>query len=525
VITPIRVGDQRGVVAAERPGPGAPSVATWPWVAGAFAASALLGVWVTRDPSLLHVEVTLSAGSLVPLTLALALTVVILRNPAVGLVLLVGAVYLNLSQVLVRHHGFPSMLQLLVVPLLLAGLVDWASARAGGRLRIHPEGPQVVVALVVLHVLTVLLSTTVAHDRTLADARVVEVLKGLAVILLVLLLMTGRARARAAAWTLVGSGTLLAGLALVQTTTGDFGNDFGGLARVKHAHIHGNVFQPRIAGPLGDPNYFAQVLLVLVPVALFLAWEESSRKLRALALGCGGLVVAATVLTYSRGGALALGVVFVLFLASREVNLRRATAGLLVVLAAGYLLPQDFTQRLATVSEILPGQEEEVLPRDSSFRERLLLAGVAWEMFRDRPVLGVGAGNYTIHFDDYLDRVGSAARDYGGADESRYPHNLYLELGAEGGVAGLASFLAAMVGVLALLGAARRRFRVTGDPFLAGLATAVAIALVGYLVSSVFLHGHFQRYLWLLVGLGIALGALASRSTASSAEASAGVSS
>jgi putative inorganic carbon (hco3(-)) transporter len=480
----------------------------WPWTATVLVASGFLGFWITREPSFLHLDSALTGRSLVLLFAALGLAAVVVRYPGVGLVLLVTAVYLNLSQVLVREHGFPSLLQLLALPLLLAAWLERTHDRNGTPGLPGFRGHHVLMGLLCLHVLAVLLSTTVATDRALADERLQETLKGLVLAVILILLITSRGRMRWAAWSLLAAGTLLGGLSLLQTATGDFGNDFGGLARIKHAHIHGNVFQPRIAGPLGDPNYFAQILLILVPLALFMGWKESGIRLRTLAFLAAGVITGATVLTYSRGGALALACVLVLVFLIRGVNLIRLAAGGLVVVAVVWLLPQDFTHRLATVVEIVPGQEEEVLERDSSFEERLLLGGVAWEMFRDRPVLGVGAANYTVHFDDYVDRVGSEAREYTSTDGTRYPHNLYLELGAEGGVIALLSFLMVMGASLALLHRARQRFLAAGDPFFAGLAAGLALAIVGYLLSSLFLHGHFQRYLWLLVGLGAALYAL-----------------
>jgi O-antigen ligase len=130
-------------------------------------------------------------------------------------------------------------------------------------------------------------------------------------------------------------------------------------------------------------------------------------------------------------------------------------------------------------------------------------------MFASRPLRGVGAGNYTVRFDEYADRVPSAARDYAMDDAERYPHNLFLELGAEGGVVLLGVFVALAAYVLNLLVRARRRFREAGDEPLAALAAAVALGVTGYLASSLFLHGAFQRYLWLLVGLAAALHVLA----------------
>jgi putative inorganic carbon (HCO3(-)) transporter len=179
-----------------------------------------------------------------------------------------------------------------------------------------------------------------------------------------------------------------------------------------------------------------------------------------------------------------------------------ALAGLLVV-----ALPSDFTERLTTLEQVFPGGGETLHP-DSSFEKRRLVTRAAWEMFLDHPLSGVGAANYTVHYDRYADRVGSAAREYDDPGETHYPHNLYLEIGAETGVPGLLVFGAAVLVAFGYLRRARRRALARGDPGTAVLARGVALGLVGYLVSSLFLHGQFQRYLWLLFALAAALDAL-----------------
>jgi O-antigen ligase len=146
-----------------------------------------------------------------------------------------------------------------------------------------------------------------------------------------------------------------------------------------------------------------------------------------------------------------------------------------------------------------------VIDPDSSFAERKLYALTAWAMFLDHPVLGVGAGNYTVHFDRYADKVGFSARDYEQPGEVHYPHNLYLEIAAETGFVGLAVFAGVVAAAFLGLRRARAVLLARGDRVSADFARAFEIALVGYLVSSVFLHGHFQRYLWLLFGFAAAL--------------------
>ncbi|HSA55640.1 MAG TPA: glycosyltransferase, partial [Gemmatimonadaceae bacterium] len=146
--------------------------------------------------------------------------------------------------------------------------------------------------------------------------------------------------------------------------------------------------------------------------------------------------------------------------------------------------------------------------RDSSFEERLLLTGTAWEMFVENAAVGVGAGNYTARFSEYAQRFGSAAHDYHDPAAPRYPHNLLLEVGAETGAVGLSVFAGALLAAFLALGRVGGRDSPPEAHALRGLARAFQIALAGYLVSSLFLHGDFQRYLWLLLGMAGALDAM-----------------
>lgn len=469
---------------------------------GAGVAALLLGYVVARDAWPLQFEVAFSLQTLGFVAVALVLSVLVVRDPGVGLFALLGFVYLNLSQVLVRYHDLPSLLQLLTFPLVLTIWV--AKPRTAWR------GHWALTWMLAAYCLTVLLSTILASDSALADARVVECLKMFAIYLVVVTLTSSRAVLRRSVWTLVISGAFLAGIALLQVATGDFANEYGGLARVKNAHIYENVFEPRIAGPLGDPNFFAQILLVLVPLALFLGWHAGHRLTKVCAFASAGLITMATVFTYSRGGALALGVVLLLSFLGRKIWSRHAAAAVVVASVLFLMLPVDFASRLTTIRQLLPGSDDLLHP-DSSFEERKLLTTAAWRMLLDHPVLGIGAGNYTIHFDRYAEEIGSASRQYEEPGDSHYPHNLYLEIGAETGLLGIFLFGAVVMICLVSLQQARAAFVRLGDTPSAGLAQALSIAVTGYLISSLFLHGHFQRPLWLLFALAAASYGLSQR--------------
>lgn len=457
-----------------------------------------LGWAVTENPDLLHLDSPFTLANAAALVVALGLCAALLARPGFALALLAAFVYLNLSQVLVREHGLPSLLQLLVIPIGLAA----ARGKGTGRFSALPR--LAITVLLALYCLALLASTLVATDSEIADERTSEALKALVIFALTAVLAATPRRLLQAAWTLVAAGACLGALGVAQVLTGDFRQQFWGFARVKNAHIWGGVFEPRITGPLGDPNFFAQILVVLVPIGLVLAAESRSLRARTLAFGATGLILTGAVLTYSRGGALALGCVLLLTLVSRRIRPRQIALGILALVLLLLLAPREFVQRLGTIGEILPGGEQALDP-DSSFQERKLYVLTAWRMFLDHPWLGVGAGNYTVHYDRYADEVGFTSRDYEPLGEVHYPHNLYLEIAAETGLLGLALFVGAVVAAFVSLRRARGDLLARGDAVSADLARAFEIALVGYLVSSLFLHGHFQRYLWLLFGLAAAV--------------------
>jgi colanic acid/amylovoran biosynthesis glycosyltransferase len=470
------------------------------WVGPALGVlgAVLLSRYAVEQPDFLHLDVAVTPAAFLAAAAGLVLCVCILAYRDFALALLVAAVYLHLSQVLVRQ-GLPSLLQLVAVPLIVAAVLgrppgEWA------RLARRP-----LTWMLVAYTLVLLASTTYARAPDLADARVAEIAKALVIYVLIVSLASSARRVRLAAWTMLLAGTLLAGLGVLRVLGIDVPGLSDGLARVELAHVYGRTFEPRITGPLGDPNFFAQILLVLVPIGLFLAWDTRRRMARVLAFGSVALVVAATVLTYSRGGALALGFVAVLTLVAHGTSWKRLAMGGAVLAAVWtFALPAEFTARLGTVRQFLPGAEK-VVRWDSSFQERVLLTGTAWTMFADNPVLGVGVGNYTTRFPEYAERFGSAAPDYHEAGAARYAHNLFLEVGAETGALGLIVFGGALLAAFGGLGRARAGGTLPGAEGLGGLARAFQVALAGYLASSLFLHGDFPRYLWVLFGMAGAM--------------------
>lgn len=416
----------------------------------------------------------------------------LVRRPAAAACVVIALVVTDVSEILVRRHGWPSVLAIAVGVAVLAVV----GRRATGLVEAlaHP-----VLAAAGTYLAVRILSIAVARDAGLATASVLETARGVLLALVVASALLRRPAVRAAVATAVASATLLAAIAVVQAVTGRYDRDWGGLGRVKDAQIYADVFDRRVAGPVGDPNFFAELLVTVTPLALWAAEYAASTRLRVAAGAAVAVLAAGIAFTYSRGGLLALVVVAVLWTFSHRMTARRlalvASFGLVIAVAAG----QALGARLATLSEFVPGGDDLDEHADSSFVERRLLTGTAWRMFVAAPVLGVGAGNYTVNFDAPAAEVGSTFREVG-EDRPHYPHSLPLEIAAETGIVGLLAFGGVIVAALLGLERARRG----ADPAWSSLLRALQLAVVAHLTCGLFLHGALMRPLYVLLGLSAA---------------------
>jgi O-antigen ligase len=254
----------------------------------------------------------------------------------------------------------------------------------------------------------------------------------------------------------------------------------------------------RAHGDFGQPNPFAGYLGLLLPLAVLLAASPGPRWRRRLAGGVAALLVAAMLMSLSRGAWLgAAGALAVVALhwsrRSRALLVPAALAVLtLIVLALLELLPRDVIERFATTLQyfgVFDARTVAVTPENFSVVERMAHWQAGWYMFLDHPLLGVGPGNYPARYDEYhlpgwLDPLGHA-------------HNYYLNVAAELGVIGLATFLALLVAAFA---AASRALRRAPEP---GFERAVALGVLGGLLVFV-LHNLFDSLF--VHGVGIQVG-------------------
>lgn len=258
----------------------------------------------------------------------------------------------------------------------------------------------------------------------------------------------------------------------------------------------------RISGGANDSNELAAVLVASSALAAGLAFVARRKPaLRTVAFGACALSLAGIVLTVSRSGLIALGVAVVaaVIFAGRWRPRVLAMSAMVVFSAVFYfafLAPETARERVTTSEEGGHGRED--------------IWTIAWRMVEAHPVRGVGAGNFStssIHY--LLIQPGVLRRSDFIVDTQKVAHNAYLQAWAETGVIGLALFLGLILGLLGCSFNAIKRFERDGNLLMEVLARAQLVGTIGILSSLFFASNQYNKQLWLLLGLGPAMLAIA----------------
>ena len=249
----------------------------------------------------------------------------------------------------------------------------------------------------------------------------------------------------------------------------------------------------RATGTFGDPNELAAVLVPGLVLAGALAVTlKRAPLLRAISAGAGALCAAGIFLTLSRGGliALAFALVVSLFTAGRW----RAHAVVVTVLVAsagftyfGYVASDEAVDRV-TQLEGGTGRSD--------------LWNIGWRMVEDKPVTGVGVGNFQTASIHYLLAPGAIERDEFIVDQPKAAHNTYLQVQTELGAIGLVLFAAIVLFAMLCMLRAARIFERRGERSMELVARALFIAVAGLLAADFFISEQYSKQLWLLLGLG-----------------------
>ena len=258
--------------------------------------------------------------------------------------------YAHVPDALRGEYGLPSLFMFLAPALVLLAL---------GRQLLYGEsvGPGWKAGLwwLVAWGAVLFASFLYAIDRSRAAATLFDYLDALFIVLITTLFVRRRDQLGSIVWALIGAGVFLAALTVHQGLTGNFGSTYGGFARGELRGLLGSTEGMRSAGPLST-NYFALILVALVPLAVDRAFHAHARRARVVA-GVGFLlIVAALGFTYSRGGLLTLGAVVALMaLAAPRVPKSLFLLAPVVGAIALAFLPATYLERMSTFGQVGTG--------------------------------------------------------------------------------------------------------------------------------------------------------------------------
>ncbi|MBI4897774.1 MAG: O-antigen ligase family protein [Actinobacteria bacterium] len=249
----------------------------------------------------------------------------------------------------------------------------------------------------------------------------------------------------------------------------------------------------RVQSLFFDPNIFGRflVLVMLTVSALMIYTSRAHRVFYAavvLAVLWAGLVLT---LSQSSFAALLAGLIA---LAAMRWNARAVLGSAGVVLLAGVV----FAIAVPSVSGIDLSSSRSA---ETSTSGRLDLVTGGLKLWRDRPLVGQGAGGFAAEF-----QRGSLAHDSAfGSPSTTKSHTAPLTVAAEQGVVGLAVFLALLWTCFKCV------FRRTGDDRRPGRVArvAVAAAFTALFVHSLVYAALFEDpFMWVLLGMGVSLAAI-----------------
>lgn len=335
------------------------------------------------------------------------------------------------------------------------------------------SAPLVEVKLVVLFALVALLGMPLAMDPFTAwqgfSGTFIR-----CVVMFVVLVNVVRTTARL-------KGLLLLGMAAAIWLSVGAVNDYRlGLLTVEGYRVAG-----RGSGIFGNTLDMALYVVTMLPISLaFMFWARHKLvKLFFAASAC--LMVAAIVLSYSRGAFIGMVAVLV-FLALRLG--RRNRLGIVVgllVLGIGFLFlaPGNYGVRLLSI--FVPSLD----PVGSADARRAELLRSLYVAIR-HPVLGIGMDNYMTQM----------------SLRGLVTHNSYTQVAAEMGIAALVVYVTFIVKPLRKLGQIVRETSASkADSRFYYLAVGLQASLIAYMVASFFLSVPYLWYVYYLVAYAVAL--------------------
>ncbi|PIR89047.1 MAG: hypothetical protein COU07_03065 [Candidatus Harrisonbacteria bacterium CG10_big_fil_rev_8_21_14_0_10_40_38] len=254
--------------------------------------------------------------------------------------------------------------------------------------------------------------------------------------------------------------------------------------------------QYRVDGRIGNPTYFAAYLFFMVILSL-LFFIQSNKKLEKYIYGF--LLVFFLVIIYltgTRGVVIALltsailfPVLYLIFGRNKDhKNKSLYTKISIGILGVSILMPALFW----AIKDTSLIQNNYTLARfanislsEKTTRSRFMVWGMAWEGFKERPILGWGQENYVVVF----------AKHYNPSMYDQEPwfdraHNIIFDWLINAGALGLISYLSLFIAAYITIWKLYKKKIINF-----GEAAVLGVLLIGYMIQNLFVFDNFNSYI------------------------------
>jgi putative inorganic carbon (HCO3(-)) transporter len=239
-----------------------------------------------------------------------------------------------------------------------------------------------------------------------------------------------------------------------------------------------------IGGMFGNPNDMALHLATILPITVALMFTTRNVFIKLIYIVCGALMVAAIVVTFSRGGFLALSGALLVF-AWKVGRRHRLSVMLGMIVFMGVfmaLAPGSYGERLGS---ILDHSRDTV--GSAGARQELLIRSII--VAAKHPLFGVGMGNFhTLSIRELVS------------------HNAYTQVASEMGVTAMIIYIMFMLTPFKRLREIEREtFESRQGSRFYYMSIGFQASIVGYMIGSFFASVAYLWYIYYLVGYAICL--------------------
>jgi len=248
--------------------------------------------------------------------------------------------------------------------------------------------------------------------------------------------------------------------------------------RMGHFELGGRRIKGSIGGLFDNPNDMALHLVTMVPIALTFFFSSRNPLTKILFLAVALLNVGGIVVTFSRGGFLALmaAIAIIFWRLARQSRWLVFVIAPVLVLAFILFAPGGYKTRVSTTSD------DSAVARVDDLKRSIYIAA-------RHPILGVGMSNYILF-----------------SSTNKASHNAYSQVAAELGTA------AAIIYILFIIAPFKGLRKIENQSYqdksmrwIYYVSILLQASLVGYMVASFFASVAFLWYIYYLVAYAVCL--------------------